>query len=413
MTEQGFTTGVLHSDRREPEQHRAVHRPMYTSVAYAYADPEDLIKVFQGEMSGYVYGRQGTPTSSALEAKLNLMEQGVATACFSTGMAALAATFLALLRAGDHVVSSAFMFGNTNSLFATLCNLGCEVTFVDATDRAELEQALRSTTRMVFVETIANPCTQVADLAGIGALCAARGVLYVVDNTLTSPYLFRPAQVQAGLVVNSLSKYIGGHGNALGGSVTDTGRFDWRSFPNIAEQYRGKDARLWGITQIRKKGLRDMGATLQAESAHRLASGAETLALRMDRICQNAATLAQYLSTHRAIERVYYPGLEQHPQHRRARELFAAYGGLLGIELRAGCDPLRFLKQLRVIICSSHLGDNRTLAIPVAQTIYWEMGPERRHSMGISDALIRLSIGIEDSEDLIKDCAEALAAASR
>lgn len=411
MTEQGFTTALLHSDRQQPDQYRAVHRPMHTSVAYAYTDPADLIKVFQGSQSGYVYGRQGNPTTAALETKINLMEQGIASACFGTGMAALSASFLALLRAGDHIVASAFLFGNTNSLFATLGTLGIEISFVDATDCDNVAAALRDTTRMVFVETIANPRTQIADLAGIGELCALRGVLYVVDNTLTSPYLFRPAQVHAGLVVNSLTKYIGGHGNALGGSVTDTGLFDWQRFPHIYANYRTADPKLWGITQIRKKGLRDMGATLQAESAHRIATGAETLALRMDKTCANAARLAQFFSAHPAIARVYYPGLSEHPQHQRAKTLFKSFGGLMGIELRGDLDRLAFLKQLRVVICSSHLGDTRTLAIPVADTIYWEMGAERRRSMGISDSLIRLSIGIEDIDDLLADFDQALAAA--
>lgn len=408
MIKSGFSTAILHSDRQQPDQYRAIHRPMHPSVAYAYADPEDLIKVFQGSQSGYVYGRQGNPTTAALETKINLMEQGIATACFSTGMAALAASFLALLRAGDHLIASAFLFGNTNSLFTTLTTLGIEISFVDATDCANVSAELRDNTRMIFVETIANPRTQIADLVGIGDLCAEHGILYVVDNTLTSPYLFRPAQVKAGLVVNSLTKYICGHGNALGGAVTDTGIFDWQGFPHIYANYRGADPKLWGITQIRKKGLRDMGATLQAESAHRIATGAETLALRLDKTCVNAMRLARFFAAHDAISRVYYPGLNEHPQHQRAKTLFKSYGGLIGIELREDMNKLAFLKKLNIVISSSHLGDTRTLAIPAADTIYWEMGAERRRSMGISDSLIRLSIGIEDIDDLITDFEQAL-----
>jgi O-acetylhomoserine (thiol)-lyase len=286
--------------------------------------------------------------------------------------------------------------------------LGCQVNFVDATDRVNVEAALRDNTRIVFVETIANPRTQVADLEGIGQLCSERGILYIVDNTLTSPYLFRPTEVDAGLVINSLTKYICGHGNALGGAVTDTGLFDWKRFPNIYSNYRGADEKLWGITQIRKKGLRDIGATLQAEAAHRIAAGAETLTLRMDRICSNAQKLAQYFESHPAIAKVYYPGLEQHPEHQRACRLFKGYGGILAIELNSGSDYLGFLRKLKIVICSSHLGDNRTLAIPVAETIYWEMGARRRRSMGISDSLIRISVGIEDIDDLIDDFKQAL-----
>jgi O-acetylhomoserine (thiol)-lyase len=233
--ERGFTTAILHSDRDAVIEHGALHKPLHLSVAYAYKDAADLIAVFQGRQSGYAYGRQGNPTTAALEAKVNAMEHGVATVCFSTGMAAIGATLLSLLRGGDHIVASSFIFGNTNSLLATLDDHGTPVTFVDATLAENVERALTPATRLVFVETIANPRTQVADLARIGALCRERGLLYVVDNTMTSPWLFLPTTVHAGLIVNALTKYIGGHGNALGGAVTDTGHFDWTKFPNIAD----------------------------------------------------------------------------------------------------------------------------------------------------------------------------------
>ena len=173
----GFTTTILHSDLESPIEHHSVHKPMHMAVAFGYPDARELAKVFKGEASGYAYGRQGNPTTAALEIKVTKMEDGVATACFSTGMAAIAAAFVALLRAGDHVVSSSFLFGNTNSLFGTFNSLGCDISFVDATDVRNVERALRPNTRMVFVETIANPRTQIADLARIGDLCAGRGVL--------------------------------------------------------------------------------------------------------------------------------------------------------------------------------------------------------------------------------------------
>ena len=404
----GFTTTILHSDLESPIEHYAVHKPMHPSVAYGYPDARELAKVFKGEAPGYVYGRQGNPTSAALEAKVTKMEEGIATACFSTGMAAIAATFTALLRAGDHVVSSSFLFGNTNSLFGTYNTQGFDISFVDATRVDEVARAIRPNTRLVFVETIANPRTQVADLARIGELCARRGVLYVVDNTMTSPYLYQPKRHHAGLVINSLTKYIGGHGNALGGAVTDTGLYDWTRFPNIYDNYKNAKPAQWGILQIRKKGLRDVGSTLAAEPAHRLAVGAETLALRMDKSSGNALQLARFLAKHPKVRKVYYPGLEDHPQHRLAGELFRSYGALMAIELADGLDCFDFLNRLKVVISSSHLGDNRTLAIPIAHTIYWEMGPARRVEMGIADSLIRLSIGIEDIDDLVADFQQAL-----
>jgi len=407
----GFTTTILHSDLEAPIEHYSVHKPMHAAVAFGYSDARDLAKVFKGEMAGYAYGRQGNPTTAALESKVTKMEDGVATACFSTGMAAIASTFVALLRGGDHVVSSSFLFGNTNSLFGTFGTLGCEVSFVDATDVDNVARAIRPNTRMVFVETIANPRTQIADLARIGELCASRGLLYFVDNTMTSPYLFRPKRVKAGLVINSLTKYIGGHGNALGGAVTDTGLFDWKRFPNIYESYKTAVPAMWGILQIRKKGLRDVGGTLAAEVAHRLAIGAETLALRMERSAENAIALARFLDRHPGVAKVYYPGLEHHPQHRLAGELFRNNGALMSIELADGIDCFDFLNRLKLVISSSHLGDTRTLAIPVAHTIYWEMGAARRAEMGIAESLVRLSIGIEDLDDLLGDFQQALAQA--
>ena len=404
----GFTTSILHADREAAVEHGALHKPLHLSVAYGYRDARELAAVFQGRAQGYVYGRQGNPTTAALEEKVNRMEDGIATVCFSTGMAAIGAIVLALLREDDHVVSSAFLFGNTNSMFNTLATHGDRVSFVDATSADAVEAALTPQTRIVFVETIANPRTQIADLARIGELCAARGIVYVVDNTMTSPYLFRPKTVKAALVVNALTKYIGGHGNALGGSITDTGGFDWTRYSNIYDDYKGPKPALWGITQIRKKGLRDWGGTLAAEQAHHLAVGAETLALRMERQCANALALARFLEARPEVRAVYYPGLASHPQHRLAGELFADYGALLSFELDPALDCFDFLNRLRCVVLSSNLGDNRTLAIPVAHTIFHEMGAERRASMGIADSLIRLSVGIEDCDDLIADFAQAL-----
>lgn len=404
----GFTTAILHSDRDAAIEHGALHKPLHLSVAYAYKDARELAAVFQGRAQGYAYGRQGNPTSAALEAKITAMEGGIGTVTFATGMAAIGAIMLALLKGGDHIVASQFVFGNTASLLLTLEAQGHPVSFVDATDVAQVEAALTPATRVVFVETIANPRVQVADLARIGELCRARGILYVVDNTMTSPWLFLPRTVGAGLIVNALTKYIGGHGNALAGSITDTGLFDWTKFPNIAEAYKGQPPRNWGLQQLRKKGLRDWGGTLSAEQAHHIAVGAETLALRMERICANALALAQWLEQQPQVSAVYYPGLASHPQHARAANLFRAAGGLLSFELAGRIDTFDFLNRLSVAVLSSNLGDNRTLVIPVAHTIFYEMGPERRAAMGIAESLIRVSVGIEDRDDLLADFHKAL-----
>jgi O-acetylhomoserine (thiol)-lyase len=404
----GFTTVNLHADRRDKPEHGVLHKAIHTSVAYTYDDARDLAAVFQGSKSGYNYGRQQNPTVNALQNRITLMEQGVTSTAFATGMAAIGSTLFALLKSGDHMISSAFLFGNTNSLLSSFRDFGIEISFVDTTSADAVAAAVKDNTRLVFTETIANPVTQVADLDAIGTLCRDKKLVYVVDNTMTSPWLFRPGTVGATFVVNSLTKYIGGHGNALGGMLTDTGLYDWSDYPNIFDAYRKGDPAGWGTLQIRKKGLRDFGATLGPEAAHHLAVGSETLPLRMDRACDNALKLATFCESHPRIKRVYYPGLQSHPQYNTAKRLFRKAGAIMSIDPADDIDCFDFLNRLNCVIASSNLGDTRTLAIPVAHTIFHEMGAGRRASMGIGDDMIRLSVGIEDAEDLIADFEQAL-----
>jgi O-acetylhomoserine (thiol)-lyase len=409
MPIKGFTTTVVHGDRLEMIEHGSLHKPVHGSVAYGYEDARDLAAVFQGKKFGYSYGRQVNPTVTALENKISAMENGIATVCFATGMAAIGTSLFSLLRSGDHMISSSFLFGNTNSLFNTFNSHGIEVDFVDATCVDAVAAAVTENTKLVFVETIANPRTQIADLRAIGELCSAKGLIYMVDNTMTSPYLFQPISVGASLIVNSLTKYIGGHGNVLGGAVTETGLHDWTGFANIYDEYKGADSSKWGITQIRKKGLRDFGASLGPDAAHTVAIGSETLALRQTQQCKNALAMANFLDQHNSVKAAYYPGLQSHPQHARAVDLFRYFGGLLSFELADHIGIWDFMNRFEVIVKSSNLGDNRTLSIPVSQTIYYEMGAHRRASMGIDESLIRLSVGIEDTEDLIADLQNAFA----
>lgn len=411
MADSGFTSKILHSDRRGGIEHGSIHKPIHTAVTFAYDDAHDLALVFQGKQPGYSYGRQVNPTVTALQDKITLMEDGVATAAFATGMAAIGTTLFALLRAGDHFVSSSFLFGNTNSLFNSFATHGVDVTFVDATDVNEVESAIQDNTKLVFVETIANPRTQVSDLKRIGELCEQKNLIYFVDNTMTTPYLFQPKTVGASLVINSLTKYIGGHANALGGAVTEVGNYDWSTFPNIYDTYKQGDVSNWGIQQVKKKGLRDFGATLGPEAAHHISVGSDTLALRVERACQNAKALTEYLDQHPRVKKVYYPGLPAHPQHALASELFRHPGALFSVELTEDIDCFDFLNRLNLVICTSNLGDTRSLGIPVAHSIYYEMGPDRRASMGIDDSLVRFSIGIEETEDLLADFERALVGA--
>lgn len=406
----GFTTTTVHSDHQKPIEHASIFRPIHNSVTFGYADSRELADVFQGKKPGFRYARQGNPSVAALEDKINKMEDGLATICFGSGMAAIGAVPQTLLRAGDHVVSSSFLFGNTSSIWQTIAHQGIEVSLVDATDVKNVEAALKQNTRIVYVESIANPRTQVADLKRIGDLCKARGILFVVDNTMTTPFLFRPKSVGAGLSINSLTKSINGHGNAMGGAITDTGVFDWSKYPNIFDGIKKNPQPMWGAMQIRVRGLRDFGACLAPEAAHHISVGSETLALRMERTCANAMAVAKMLEADDRVAAVYYPGLSSHPQHALATELFSAYGSMFSFELKADIDCFDYINRLQLGIAASNLGDTRTLVIPVAQTIYAEIGQEARAKVGIAESLIRVSVGIEDTEDLLEDFKQALSA---
>ncbi|WP_166422787.1 cystathionine gamma-synthase family protein [Paraglaciecola sp. 20A4] len=411
MKNKGFTTRLVHADRviNKP-QNGAVHQATNNSVLFAFDNAQDLVDVFQGKAAGHVYSRSSSASSVSLQNILCELEEGIGAVTFSTGMAAISATLLSLLRAGDHIIMSQFLFGNTSSLASTLQGLGIQISYVDVTDVQNVAAVMTPVTKLVYAETIANPATQVADLSAIGQLCEENKMLFIVDNTMTPANIFSPKSVKASLTIASLTKYVSGHGNVLGGVVIDTGLFDWRVFENILPMYRSADTQQWGLTQIKKRGLRDMGATLSPEAAHSISIGLETLALRVERICQNALRLASYLHGHEHVRHVYYPGLASHPQHYIARELFAGYGGIVSIDLVEKIDPLAFLNELNLVLCATHLGDTRTLGLPVAQTIYFENTAAQRAEMGINDNMLRFSVGIEDVDDIVADFEQAFAA---
>ncbi|CCG18951.1 Cys/Met metabolism PLP-dependent enzyme [Taylorella asinigenitalis 14/45] len=409
--ENSLITNVLHSDRKLEIDTRPIQYPIHATLHYAFDKVEDLIATFQSK-PGYAYSRQGTPTTTALETKINAMEEGVGTVCCSSGMAAITGVFLTLLKAGDHFICSHYIFGNTNSFFSTLMRFGVEVTFVDTTRVDDLEAALRPNTKLVFSESIANPMTQVSDLKGIGDFCEKHGLIFFLDNTMLTPVVLKGSDVKASLVMHSLSKSMGGHANALGGSITDTGLYDWSNYPNIHERYRKGDSKKWAITQIKKKYLRDMGATLSADSAHKISVGLETVELRVKRAHENALGLAKYLEQSPYFKNVKYPGLKSHAQHELASSLTGgnAYGFLISAELSENLDMKTVLNNFKTIILASHLGDNRTLCIPVAQTIFYEMSQETLNNMNISHNTLRFSVGIELLLDIIKDIEQAVEA---
>lgn len=408
MEKKQFTTSVVHADRQLNPDSGAVHYPVVNSVLYGYENPQDLVDIFQGKQAGHAYARQSTPTTDALQSMINNMESGVGCLVFASGMAAISTTFLTLLNAGDHLIASQFLFGNTPSVLGTLQRFGVEVTQVDVTDAKNVKAAIKPNTKMVFTETIANPVTQIADLHAIGQLCQQQNLAYVVDNTMTPSYLFKAKDVGASLITTSLTKYVGGHGTVTAGAVIDTGLYDWRNYDNILDGFRKQAPEAQALTQIKKKGLRDLGGCLSSDSAHMIALGAETMALRVNRQCDNALALAEYLNEHDKVANVYYPGLSQHPQHQQAKQYFSKFGAIISFDLNENIDPVEFLSELELVISATHLGDNRTLALPVAQTIFFEMGLENRQKAGISENMIRMSVGIEDISDLVADFETAL-----
>ncbi len=409
MSGKGFTTQCVHSDGNVNQPaHGAAHEAISSSVLFNYDSAQDLVDVFQGKKVGHVYSRSSSGSVSALQNILNEMEQGVGAVCFSTGMAAISSTLLALFRQGDHLIVSRYLFGNTRSFFNTLIRIGIDITLVDITDASKVAEALKPNTLGVFTETLANPVTQVADMKGLSSFCREHDLLFMVDSTMTPRTMFNANDFGVSLLFSSLTKYIGGHGNALGGVVVDCGNMNWAKFPHILPLYQGDDEKQWGLTQIKKLGLRDFGATLSPHAAHMFSVGLETLSMRMERNCKNAAQLAEFLDSHSAVKKVYYPGLFNHPQHGRAAEYFSDFGALLSFDLVEGVSEIAVLDKMKLALCATHLGDNRTLALPVASTIFFENSKEERVAMGITDSMIRVSVGIEDTDDLISDFKQSL-----
>jgi O-acetylhomoserine (thiol)-lyase len=409
MSKAQFTTTIVHADRKLNPDSGAVHYPIVNSVLFGYDNPQDLVDIFQGKQAGHAYARQSTPTTDALQSMVNDMEGGVGCLVFASGMAAISTTFFTLLNAGDHIIASQFLFGNTPSVLGTLQRFGVEVTQVDTTNIELVKAEVQPNTKIIFTETIANPVTQIADLNGMGELCKQNNLVYIIDNTMTPSYIFNAKEIGASLITTSLTKYVGGHGTVTAGAVIDTGNYDWLNYDNILPSFRTQAAHAQALTQIKKKGLRDLGGCLSSDSAQMIAVGAETMALRMDRACANAQALAEFLDAHDKIAKVYYPGLQDHPQHQQAKQYFKQFGAIISFDPVEGIDPVALLTELNLVITATHLGDNRTLALPVASTIFFEMGLANRQKAGINENMIRMSVGIEDIDDLIADFKQALA----
>jgi len=407
-----LSTKILHFDRMNYNiQNGATMMPIVPSIAYEFKDINDIQAVFQGRSSGFNYARQNSPTVSALEEKITMLESGVGSVIFSTGMAAYDAVLATLLQSGDHVIASNLMFANTISLLKSYKRrFNVEIDFVDPTNIDLVTNSIKSSTKILLVETVANPLTQVPPLDVLGELCKQYGIAFIVDNTLTTPFGFSAKNCNASLIIHSLSKALSGHGQTLGGSVTDTGLFNWvGSEKDFIETTYEKFAEKSYLTQLRKRGLRDKGATMSAYVANQIAMMLETAELRIEKSAKNAARIAQYLDSHKYVESVFHPSLSNHGNYTDASRLFKYCGQVLSFELKSYEKVVQFFSKLNIIIQSTNLGDNRTLAIHPSTTIFFELSEEEKKRVGITDSLIRMSVGIEDEQDLINQLEYALA----
>jgi O-acetylhomoserine (thiol)-lyase len=409
-------TAAIHAGSVGAEGSGATAVPVYQTVAYAYRTAEELADVFGGRASGYIYTRIANPTTSALETTLAEMEQGIGCIATSSGMAAITSVVMGLVRAGDEIVAAAGIFGGTISLFENvLRRFEVRTRLVEAGAVDALAQAINERTRLIFVETIGNPRMDVPDIRAIAEVAHQANLPLVVDNTVTTPILIRPGGFGADIVVHSTSKFINGHGTAIGGAIIDTGNYDWRSgpFPDI-QRLSQSMGRLAFLSHLRNLICRDLGGCPAPVNSFLMLQGLETLSLRMARHCTNAESLARFLSGHPKVSWVSYPGLPESPYFELAGRQFGGRGGgLLTFSLGSRDRAFRFIAALKLARNMANLGDAKTLVIHPASTIFHEFGPEELRQMRIHEDMIRVSAGIEDFEDIREDFQQAIEQSSR
>ncbi len=387
----GFATRAIHHGYDPLDHEGALNPPVYLNSTYAFPDIAEGQRRFRGESPGYIYSRVGNPTVSVLEARLASLEGGAAALATASGMGAITSTLWTLLAAGDAIVADQTLYGCTFAyLEHGLARLGIAVRFADLTRPEELAAALDAHTRVVFFESPANPNMRLVDIAAVSAMARGHGALTIVDNTYCTPYLQRPLELGADLVVHSATKYLGGHGDLLAGAVVGSAEL---------------------IQQIRFFGVKEMtGACISALDAYLVLRGLKTLELRMERHCDSAQTLAELLAGHPAVAQIWYPGLPSFPQGDLARRQMRRPGGMIALELRGGyAAGVRFMDALRLITRAVSLGDCETLAQHPASMTHVTYAPEERARHGISEGLVRLSVGLETCADLAADLRQALA----
>jgi O-acetylhomoserine (thiol)-lyase len=420
MTHRYSRNTVLVHGTYKPEDHnrsRAV--PIYQTAGFTYDSADHAAALFGLTEPGFIYSRLHNPTVEEAEQRLCLLEGGVGAVAFASGMAAMMGLMLNVLRPGDEVLAASCLYGGTIGLLRdTLSNFGIKTHFFDPLRVDDLKRQLNSNARMIVVENLANPRLLVPEHEAISAVAKENGILYVVDNTVGTPYLTNPRDYGADIVVHSCTKYLDGHGNILGGIVVDSGTFEWNQerYPLVHEaapsgqSFVEQFGPLAFVTRMRSKVLMNTGGCMAPFSAFLLNRGMETLHVRMERHCENAATLARFLEGHPCVSWVSYPGLESHPAHSQAkRYLRVHFGGMLGFGIQGGYEAgKRFINQVALLCHSTNIGDTKTLVIHPASTTHRNLTAAERESAGIGDDFIRLSAGLEDVRDLELELDRAL-----
>ena len=420
-------TLALHAGQRPDPVHGARAVPIYQTTSYVFADTDQAAALFNLERAGHLYSRISNPTVAVLEERIAALEGGVGAICTASGQAALSLAVMTLMDAGSHIVSSQSIYGGSHNLFAhTLPRFGIETSFVNPREPGAFAAAIKPNTRLLFAETLGNPGLEVPDMEAIAEIAHAAGLPLMIDNTFATPCLFRPLEWGADLVHHSITKFIGGHGIAIGGVIVDGGCFDWEAsgkFPTLTEPYAGYHgidyAEEFGpqafIMRARTEGLRDFGACLSPTNAFHILQGIETLPVRMTRHVENARAIVKYLVDHDAVEWVIWPELADHPDHELAsRMLPKGPGAIFSFGITGGrAAGKRFIEALRLFSHLANVGDAKSLVIHPGSTTHQQMDADSLAAAGISEGLVRLSVGLEDIDDLRDDLAAALKASQK
>ncbi|MHB1355043.1 MAG: O-acetylhomoserine aminocarboxypropyltransferase/cysteine synthase family protein [Anaerolineae bacterium] len=419
----GFSTRALHAGYTPDPQTGSRAVPIYQTTSYVFKDTDHAARLFGLQEFGNIYTRIMNPTTDVLEKRVASLEGGVAGLAFASGMAAIAAAISALCTVGDEVVSTTRLYGGTVTFFNnTLSRQGVRTVWVDSDDPSAFDAAITDRTKLVFLETIGNPKLTIPDLVGIARVAHAHGVPVVIDNTTPSPALCRPIEHGVDIVIHSLTKYLGGHGNSIGGIIVDSGNFPWDNgrfaeFVDPDPSYHGLPfyntfGNLTFALRARVKTLRDTGACISPFNAFLILLGIETLGLRMARHSENALAVAHYLSSHQKVDWVLYPGLESHPSYALAqRYLPQGASSLVGFGVRGGkAAGRKFIERLQLFSHLANIGDARSLAIHPASTTHQQLSEEEQCLAGVTPDFIRLSIGLEAIEDILTDLDQSLAA---